>query len=145
MNDGTSICWYRGILQPSAASNQRDASQEASIHFSNNKTMELDNVSSWVLSHKNNWLNAEFAIFYVVFAQFNTFCGYSMEILSKEWLVKYKYLGIGTSCNPKWNPTGNKIILSVASSGPSHSNWTLVTCRFLSFIIPENNKGNENK
>ena len=83
MNDGTSICWYRGILQPSVASNQRDASQEASIHFSNNKTMELDNVSSWVLSHKNNWLNAEFAIFYVVFAQFNTFCGYSLEILSK--------------------------------------------------------------
>ena len=46
MNDETSICRYQGILQPSAASNQRDASQEASIHFSNNKTMELDNVSS---------------------------------------------------------------------------------------------------
>ena len=27
MNDGISICRYRGILLPSAASNQRDASQ----------------------------------------------------------------------------------------------------------------------
>ena len=52
MNDGISICRYRGILQRSAASNQRDASQVASIHFSNNKTIELDNVYSWVLSHK---------------------------------------------------------------------------------------------
>ena len=46
MNDGISICRYRGILQRSAASNQRDASQVASIHFSNNKTIGLDNVYS---------------------------------------------------------------------------------------------------
>ena len=46
MNDGISICRYRGILQSSAASNQRDASQVASIHFSNDKTTELDKVYS---------------------------------------------------------------------------------------------------
>ena len=46
MNDAISICRYRGILQPSADSNQRDASQVASIHLSNNKTVELDNVCS---------------------------------------------------------------------------------------------------
>ena len=48
MNDRISICRYRGILQHSAASNQREASQVASIHLSNNKTIELDNVCSWV-------------------------------------------------------------------------------------------------
>ena len=35
MNDG--ICRYRGILQPSAASNQSDTSQMASIYLSNNR------------------------------------------------------------------------------------------------------------
>ena len=48
MNDETSVCRYRGILQPSADSNQRDASQGASIHLSKNKTIELDNNCSWV-------------------------------------------------------------------------------------------------
>lgn len=35
MNDG--ICRYRGILQPSAASNQSDTSQMASNYLSNNR------------------------------------------------------------------------------------------------------------
>ena len=44
-------------MQPSAASNQRDASQVASIHLSKNKSIELDNVRSWVLSHKTTgWM-----------------------------------------------------------------------------------------
>ena len=68
MNDGISISRYRGILQPSADSNQRDASQVASIHLSNNKTVELDNVCSWVLSYKTcGWMRS-LHIFYIVFA-----------------------------------------------------------------------------
>ena len=44
-------------MQPSAASNQRDASQVASIHLSKNKSIELDNVCSWVLSYKTTgWM-----------------------------------------------------------------------------------------
>ena len=30
-------------------------------------------------------------------------------------VILWKFIGIGTSCNPKRNPTGNKMILSVAS------------------------------
>ena len=59
MNDETSVCRYRGILQPSADSNQRDASQGASIHLSKNKTIELDNICSWVFLHKTtSWMRS---------------------------------------------------------------------------------------
>ena len=52
----------------------------------------------------------------------NTSCGYSIKMLSKYWLVRHKHLVIGTPCNPKRNPTGNRMIFSVASIGLSHSN-----------------------
>ena len=69
MNDAISICRYQGILQPSADSNQRDASQVASIHLSNNKTVELDNVCSWVLPYKTTgWMRSLHIFFYIVFA-----------------------------------------------------------------------------
>ena len=56
MNDETSVCRYRGILQPSADSNQRDASQGASIHLSKNKTIELE---FWVFLHKTtSWMRS---------------------------------------------------------------------------------------
>ena len=52
----------------------------------------------------------------------NTSCGYSIKMLSKYWLVRHKHLVIGRPCNPKRNPTGNRMIFSVASIGLSHSN-----------------------
>ena len=52
----------------------------------------------------------------------NTSCGYSIKMLSTYWLVRHKHLVIGTPCNPKRNPTGNRMIFSVASIGLSHSN-----------------------
>ena len=69
MNDETSVCRYRGILQPSADSNQRDASQGASIHLSKNKTIELDNICSWVFLHKTtSWMRSLNFFFCIVFA-----------------------------------------------------------------------------
>ena len=52
----------------------------------------------------------------------NTSCGYSIKMWSKYWLVRHKHLVIGTPCNPERNPTGNRMIFSVASIGLSHSN-----------------------
>ena len=60
------MCQYRGIMQPSAASNQRDASQVASIHLSKNKSIELDNVCSWVLSHKTTGWMPSLNIFFLI-------------------------------------------------------------------------------
>ena len=59
----------------------------------------------------------------------NTSCGYSIKMWSKYWLVRHKHLVIGTPCNPKRNPTGNRMIFSVASMGYLiQTHWTLVTC-----------------
>ena len=59
----------------------------------------------------------------------NTSCGYSIKMLNKYWLVRHKHLVIGRPCNPKRNPTGNRMIFSVASMGYLiQTHWTLVTC-----------------
>ena len=44
---------------PRPLQTKRDASQVASIHLSNDKTIELDNVCYWVLSHKTTgWMRS---------------------------------------------------------------------------------------
>ena len=90
---------YVGIMQPSAASNQRDASQVASIHLSKNISIELDNVRSWVLSHKTTgWMRSlHIFFFYTVFATTQ------FEMIWKQWVSMKQLRSFENEVRSAWS------------------------------------------
>ena len=85
-------------MQPSAASNQRDASQVASIHLSKNKSIELDNVRSWVLSHKTTgWMRILHIFFYTVFATTQ------FEMIWKQWVSMKQLRSFENEVRSAWS------------------------------------------
>ena len=83
-------------MQPSAASNQRDASQVASIHLSKNKSIELDNVRSWVLSHKTTgWMRSLHIFLNIVSTRF--------EIILKQLVNTKKLRSFENEVRPAWS------------------------------------------
>ena len=83
-------------------------------------------LKNWVMSGLQSGKKFTALFLHSVLSKFNwssiTSCGYSIKMLRKYWLVRHKHLVIGRPCNPKRNPTGNRMIFSVASIGLSHSN-----------------------
>ena len=81
---------------PRPLQTKRDASQVASIHLSNDKTIELDNVCSWVLSHKTTgWMRSLHIFLNIVSTRF--------EIILKQLVNTKKLRSFENEVRPAWS------------------------------------------